>query len=268
MAAPKKVLRVTPLATDRGAAKPVQDWNPSKYAANARFVADLGDKVLDLLDAKVGEKVLDLGCGDGVLTARISAAGAKVLGVDSSSKMVEAAVARGVTAVVADGEALGFVQEFDAVFSNAALHWMKDPDAVMQGVRRALKAGGRFVAEFGGVGNTRTVIDAIDRELTDRGYPGLVIPGIFLTLRNIKNGCECLVFESVVWSWLTALRGFRLVLLIGWIFSQLPFWGCCRNQRLAARDAIVEALRPKIQDEDGVWWVDYVRIRFAAVLAV
>ena len=246
----------------------MQNWNPLIYAANARFVADLGDKVLDLLDAKVGETILDLGCGDGVLTARISETGANVLGIDSSSEMVKAAEARGIRAVVADGEALEFAQEFDAVFSNAALHWMNDQGAVMLGVRRALRAGGRFVAEFGGAGNTKTVIDAIDRELGNRGFPGLLgNPWYFPDLSEYQTRLE---------NWGFMVRHIQLInrptplptglanwldIFAGSFLEVLPV-----DQRLSARDAIVEALRPEIRDEDGVWWADYVRIRFVADL--
>ncbi|MDX1595143.1 MAG: class I SAM-dependent methyltransferase, partial [Gammaproteobacteria bacterium] len=138
-----------------------QRWDPESYRADAGFVADLGRPVVDLLAPSAGERILDLGCGDGVLTETLVEAGARVLGVDSSRAMVDAARARGIDARVMDGHRLRFDGEFDAVFSNAALHWMADPDAVLDGVRRALRPGGRFVAEFGGAGNVQAVIDAM-----------------------------------------------------------------------------------------------------------
>ncbi|MEM9881165.1 MAG: class I SAM-dependent methyltransferase, partial [Pseudomonadota bacterium] len=110
-------------------------WNAGDYATNARFVADLaGPVLLDLLAAKPGEKILDLGCGDGALTLQIAASGADVIGVDSAADMVEADHALGVDAHVVDGQALTFSAEFDAVFSNAALHWMTRPEQVASGV--------------------------------------------------------------------------------------------------------------------------------------
>src|SRR3954447_1346186 len=119
---------------------PSQEWNSSRYAENARFVSDLGQPVLDLLNSQPGERILDLGCGDGALTEKMTPVGADVVGVDASPDMIAASKARGLTAHVADGYALNFNAEFDAVFSNAALHWMKhDPNAVIQGVHRALK---------------------------------------------------------------------------------------------------------------------------------
>src|SRR5213078_4049444 len=125
-----------------------QEWNAEQYAKNARFVSDLGQAVFDVLNPQPGERILDLGCGDGALTERIVSAGAHVVGVDASSDMVNAARRRGLDARVMDGGSLDFNSAFDAVFSNAAMHWMKrDPDAVISGIYRALKPGGRFAAE-------------------------------------------------------------------------------------------------------------------------
>src|SRR5690242_10239656 len=130
-----------------------QSWQADRYARHAHFVPALGQPVLDLLEPKSGERILDLGCGDGVLTKKIADAGALVVGVDASADMVAAAQKCGLDARVADGARLDFAAEFDAVFSNAALHWMKeDPDAVIAGVARALKPGGRFAGEMGGHG--------------------------------------------------------------------------------------------------------------------
>ncbi len=139
-----------------------QQWNSSRYGKNARFVSDLGEPVVDLLDPQPGERILDLACGDGALTEKIIARGAEVVGVDGSSDMVAAAGQRGIDARVIDAYQLEFASEFDAVFSNAALHWMKrDPETVIQGVRRALKPGGRFVAEMGGHGNVAAITVAL-----------------------------------------------------------------------------------------------------------
>ena len=134
-------------------------WSPTDYATNAAFVPALGSAALDLLAAQPGELILDLGCGDGTLTQKIVAAGAAVIGLDASPEMVEAARAKGVDAFVADAQALDLegqamrFGQFDAAFSNAALHWMLDPDAVAEGVFSMLKPGGRFVGEMGGQGN-------------------------------------------------------------------------------------------------------------------
>lgn len=248
---------------------PAQAWDPNAYATNARFVADLGVAVLDLLAPQPGERILDVGCGDGPLTQKIATAGAQVVGIDASEDLVRAARALGLQAEVANAHALTFDQEFDAVFSNAALHWMRDPDAVIDGVRRALKPGGRFVAEFGGHGNVATLIAAIDEELTARGHPGLKgNPWYFPTpeeyaARLRDNGFT--VEEIGLIDRPTRLPGD----IGGWLdtFADAFLRVLPASERRAARDGVVTRLRSRIRDADGVWWADYVRLRFRAVLA-
>src|SRR5206468_8391394 len=145
-----------------------QKWNAQQYSEQARFVSDLGMPVVELLAPLRGERVLDLGCGDGVLTKRLVDLGCQVVGVDASADMISAAKALGLDARVMDGHALQFNGEFDAVFSNAALHWLKQPEKVVDGVWRALKPGGRFVGEFGGCGNVATIVAALERVLRER----------------------------------------------------------------------------------------------------
>src|SRR5260370_39709165 len=127
-----------------------QSWDPERYAKNARFVAELGMPVLELLAPKPRERILDLGCGDGALTATLVQMGCDVVGIDSSPAQVDAAKKRGLVAAVMDGAKLCFSDEFDAVFSNAALHWITRADDVIEGVYRALKIDGRFVGGLGG----------------------------------------------------------------------------------------------------------------------
>src|SRR5215468_5427578 len=124
-----------------------QVWDPESYARNARFVSDLGSPVLELLAPKAGERILDLGCGDGVLTKKLADLGCEVIGVDSSAAQVDAARKLGLNAHVMNAEKLSFAEEFDAVFSNAVLHWINRADPMIAAVYRSLKSGGRFVAE-------------------------------------------------------------------------------------------------------------------------
>ncbi len=139
-----------------------QHWEAQRYARNARFVADLGQPVVELLAPLPGERILDLGCGDGPLTRKLVELGCSVVGVDAGPDMIRAAREMGLDAHVVDGHELAFAREFDAVFSNAALHWMKrDPQAVIAGVARALRPGGRFVGEMGGHGNVAAIVTAL-----------------------------------------------------------------------------------------------------------
>src|SRR5713226_38811 len=173
-------------------ANPGQEWNAAQYAQNAHFVPALGQPVLDLLKPIAGERILDLGCGDGVLTEKLIAAGAIVVGVDASADMIAAARRRGIDARVMDGTGLSFDREFDAVFSNAAMHWMKsDPDAVIAGVKRALKPGGRFVAEMGGHGCVAAITVAMLAVLQRRGIDTrAVIPWYFPTVDDYRGRLE------------------------------------------------------------------------------
>ena len=147
----------------------MQTWDPNEYARHARFVSDLGQPVVDLLNPKRGERVLDLGCGDGALTEKLVTAGCHVVAVDSSPEQVWAALERGLDARIVDATALGFNSEFDAVFSNAVLHWITEPDTVLQEIRSALVPGGRLVAEFGGAGCVASIQDAFGVALGKRG---------------------------------------------------------------------------------------------------
>jgi trans-aconitate methyltransferase len=118
-----------------------QTWSAEGYEKNARFVTDLGQPVLDLLAPRSGERILDLGCGDGVLTKKLASVGCSVVGVDSSPAFVDAAKALGLDVRLGDAQAINFGPEFDAVLSNAALHWMKDAPRLIAGVYRALRRG-------------------------------------------------------------------------------------------------------------------------------
>src|SRR5215468_1222443 len=149
-----------------------QTWDPERYARNARFVSDLGSPVVELLSPEPGERILDLGCGDGVLTRKIADLGCEVVAVDSSAAQVEAAGKLGLEAHVMHGEELPFREEFDAVFSNAVLHWIKRADAMIEGVYRSLRRGGRFVAECGGHGCVDKIRTASVQALNRRGIDG------------------------------------------------------------------------------------------------
>src|SRR5690606_20967119 len=142
---------------------------------NARYVADLAEPLLDMLAPRAGELVLDLGCGDGALTGKVADRGARAIGIDASFDQVQAARQRGLSAAVMDGEALAFGPVFDAVLTNAALHWMKRPDAAIDGIWRALKPGGRVVGEMGGAGNIAAIAGALTAAMARRGHDGAAV---------------------------------------------------------------------------------------------
>jgi len=243
-----------------------QDWNPRQYAEHARFVTDLGGPVVELLAPRAGERILDLGCGDGPLTARLAALGCEVVGVDASPEMVAAARRLGLDARVMDGEALAFDAEFDAVFSNAALHWMLDGEAVLAGVRRALRPGGRFVGEFGGAGNIAAITTALNAERARHGLPAIMPwfnpgPDEYAALLEAA-GLRVEVMQLIprptplpgsVRDWLATFAG---AFAAGLPAADVgPFF-----------DAVTTALEPRLRGPDGIWTVDYVRLRFAARL--
>ena len=144
-------------------------WKPDIYARNARYVSDLGMPVLELLNPQPGERILDLGCGDGELTRVLQDRGRDTVGIDPSAEFIAAARKLGLDVREQDARELDFEDEFDAVFSNAVLHWIGEADIVLGNVHRALREGGRFVGEFGGYGNCASIEQALVDELELRG---------------------------------------------------------------------------------------------------
>lgn len=244
------------------------DWDPATYGRNARFVADYGRSLIDWLAPQPGEAVLDLGCGDGALTEELVATGASVIGVDASPRQIEAARRRGLRALVVDGHELTFRAEFDAVFSNAALHWMQRPDEVLSGVTRALKPGGRFVGEFGGEGNVLSIVTALKNALQRRSMNyATVNPWYYPSVDEYRGKLERAGFridEIVLFPRPTPLPGD----ITGWLETFAPRFtiGMSPLERTEMFAEIADELRPKLF-HDQKWIVDYVRLRFRAVLA-
>jgi SAM-dependent methyltransferase len=245
-----------------------QTWDTQAYETNGAFVHGLAGGVLEWLDAKPTESILDLACGDGQLTRRIAATGASVVGVDASPEMVAAARLRGIVAEVGNAEALPYADKtFNAVFSNAALHWVRDQDAMMAEVLRVLKPGGRFVAEMGGHGTIAAIRVAFtallarhgfgDREAgvnyfpTSDEYSRRLARHSFQVERIVLIPRPTPLPESGMNGWLKTFR--RGVL------DALPE---------ALREIVVEEtvalLAPVLRDDDGTWTADYVRLRFVA----
>ncbi len=247
-------------------------WNPQAYQDNAGFVPRLGAEILSWLDPKPGEAILDLGCGDGALTARIASAGCRVTGIDQSQAMVDAARARGLTVHVADAqdrfEALGVAAGgFDAVFSNAALHWMKrDPAQVAHNVALALAPGGRFAAEFGGFGNVGAITTALLAACRLQGVDGgarhpwyfpteraytRVLEAAGLTVARMALVPRPVALPTDMAGWLNTFAG--------------PFTaGLEPGTARAILDDATGLMATALKAEDGVWSADYVRLRVLA----
>jgi SAM-dependent methyltransferase len=233
-------------------------WDAADYARVGRFVSDLGEAALDLLDPKMEERILDVGCGDGALTHKIVERGADVVGVDNSPELVAAARAIGLDVLEMDAADMTFDAEFDAAFSNAALHWMLDKDRVAQATFRALKPGGRFAGEMGGDGNLAKLRQTLDAELVARGYPPpLESSNWYPSVEDFASVYEAAGFTEVdarlierptpmpngIGQWVTTFRR-------GWLDRA----GVPEDERAQIGEAVAETV--------GTNNADYVRLRF------
>jgi SAM-dependent methyltransferase len=246
----------------------VQTWDPAVYSQHGAFVSGLAGGVVDWLAAQPGEHILDVGCGDGQLAKRIESTGALVLGVDASPEMVAGARTRGVRADVATVERMPYADAtFDAVFSNAALHWVRDQDAMMREVYRVLRPGGRFVAEMGGHGNIAAIRVAFIAALARHGYGDrendvnyYPTPEAYKR-RLIRHGFAVEKISLIPRPTPLEDGGMR-----GWLrtFRRGVLDGLPSDARDAVVDETVELLTRALCDEAGNWIADYVRLRFIA----
>jgi trans-aconitate methyltransferase len=240
------------------AAVSTSKWDPAEYARVGGFVAELGQAALDLLDPKPGERILDVGCGEGTLTRKIVERGATVLGIDNSPEMIAAARAKGIDAVLLNVADMTFSREFDAAFSNATLHWVLDKEQAARAIFRALKPGSRFAGELGGEGNIARLREALDTELVIRGYvPPTESSNWYPSPEEFAGVYEAAGFDQIdarliqrptpldhgVGEWVTTFRK-------GWL----------------DRAGVPEEERPEIAaavaDRFGSNTADYVRLRF------
>ncbi len=232
-------------------------WNAAQYQSRHSYVFQFGEAVVDLLAPQPGERILDLGCGAGQLTAKIADAGAPVMGMDSSPDMIAQARANfpSIEFVLGDAANFSVAQPVDAVFSNAVLHWVKDAAGVARSVSRALKPGGRFIAEFGGNGNIRTVLAAMRAQLGDIELPWFYpsIPEYSAILE--KEGLE--VRYAALIDRPTEVKG----------EDGMEDWLAMYCNSIVSREQgreLAATLRPKLYRE-GVWTLDYRRLRVLAV---
>lgn len=255
---------------------PPQDtWDAHHYRQRHAFVYESSqDLVAAWLDPQPGEQVLDLGCGSGELSARIASRGTAVTGIDASEAMVRAARARfGVSwpdtlhFEVQDARQLPYHARFDAVFSNAALHWMGPLGPVFAGIHAALKPGGRLVLEMGGAGNIQVTLDAVQHAVQSLGLPELQHPWTFPSTAELTTLIEEAGLQAHQVSWferpslLVGEDGFRAWLDGfggGWLGPLTP------EERLAVTQAAEQYARPRLWNGES-WASDYCRLRANAV---
>lgn len=245
-------------------------WNTVLYQKNHQFVWQQSQSIIELLQPQRGEHLLDLGCGTGQLTDKIAKTGVKVWGLDSSQEMI-AQARHNYPALwfeLADARSFQVHTPLDGIFSNAVLHWIREADAVINCIYKALRPGGRFVAEFGGRGNVKTIIDAIITNLEVLGYPYLCEhPWYFPSIAEYTSCLERQGFAvryATLFSRPTPLSGgergmgnWLQMFANGWL-SQLPF-----NGQMQLIEKVCEQLRAELY-ENGIWNADYQRLQIVA----
>lgn len=241
-------------------------WDAKTYQKEASFVYELAMPVVEMLAPKKGEKILDIGCGEGTLSTKIQEKGAKVKALDLSADMVEKARLKGIDATVMSATSMVFEEAFDAVFSNAVLHWIKDADSVVKNIYKALKKGGRFVAEFGGEGNAQTVVSAMEEAFERHPkfgkfvspwyFPSVDVYRSFLEKNGFRVGSIEMIPRptpvSSVESWLT-------------MFANGVVEHLSQEGREIFKEETARILRSKLYSKEKGWVIDYKRLRVKAI---
>ena len=242
-------------------------WNAEQYEGGHSYVWQFGGSLVELLAPRAGERILDLGCGTGQLTAEIAAAGAEVVGLDSSPEMLGQARQNypHLKFVLADATSFRLDQDFDAVFSNAALHWVKNAEAAVRSIASALRPGGRFVAEFGGAGNIVQILAGLHAifgaAAAERCQWWFASIGEYATILE-RHGLE--VRQASLFDRPTPIQGEHAI--EDWIemFCGSYLRGLDAKPAQEKIRELAAYLRPQLYRE-GVWTLDYRRLRVVAV---
>jgi trans-aconitate methyltransferase len=248
--------------------RPRHQWDAQLYDDKHAFVWKHGAALLELLAPQSGERILDLGCGTGHLTAQIAGAGANVVGIDRAASMIEQArrAYPDLHFEVADGRAFAFPQPFDAVFSNAVLHWIKEPRAVIECVRQALKPGGRFVAEFGGRGNVQKIAAAVKNALHATGSGEFETPWYYPSIGEYTPLLEQAGLEvtyAILFDRPTPLEGEQGMRQWIEMFANTALAQVAPDKREVFFQQVERELRPELYWND-TWFADYRRLRIVA----
>lgn len=245
-------------------------WDTELYEAQHAFVWELGAGLMEILAPKPGERILDVGCGTGQLTQQIAERGADVLGIDSSPDMIGQARQNfpRLRFALQDAVSMTFANEFDAVFSNAALHWILNAEGAVQSMARALRTGGRLVLEMGGRGNIRQIHEAVEAAFREHSSAALPAPrNYFPSVSEYTTVLEAHRFEvqnAVLFDRPTPLEGERgmeqwIKQFCAFYLDELP-----PQSRETTVNRAVEQLRPFLY-RDGRWFADYRRLRVSAI---
>ncbi|BAT51683.1 hypothetical protein NOS3756_06100 [Nostoc sp. NIES-3756] len=246
-------------------------WNANLYQDKHSFVWQYGEDLLQLLNPQPSEFILDLGCGTGQLTEKIAQFGAEVLGVDNSATMIEKARQNypHLHFEVADARNLQVDKPLDAVFSNAVLHWVKEPEAAIANIHQALKLGGRFVAEFGGKGNIQQILEALYQALAtiSISQPQILSPWYFPSIGEYVTLLEAQGFEviyAVLFDRPTPLAEGEAG-MANWIkmFASNFLVGISSEQQVQVIQEVEKSLQGTLYHQ-GTWTADYRRIRIVA----
>lgn len=246
-------------------------WDAALYDNQHGFVSNYGMDLVSLLQPKKGERILDIGCGTGNLANTLHEVGADIVGIDFSTNMIAQAKQKypHIAFHVADATKLTYEQEFDAIFSNATLHWIKQPEAAIASMYRALKQGGRIVMEFGGAGNVQTITDSLIAHIKRAGIPFTdeQFPWYFPTIAEYTTLLEKAGFhvsDAAHFSRPTKLAGEEG--LVNWLemFSPTIFDGVADAVKYDIFQQVVQDVREKLYSED-TWYADYKRLRILAI---
>ncbi|RHW39803.1 SAM-dependent methyltransferase [Lysinibacillus yapensis] len=246
-------------------------WNAKAYDTNHSFVSRYGADLVELLSLQENEKILDVGCGTGDLANQLKDSGAVVTGIDQSANMIEQAISKypAIKFEVKDATELDYAEEFDAVFSNATLHWVKPPEKALQCIYKSLKSGGRFVAEFGGKGNVEIITNEIINQIKKAGYifSDENYPWFYPSIGQYTPLMEQAGFRVVYAQHFdrpTELKGADG--LRNWIhmFANQLFTGIDAATKESLISKVEQSLRSSMY-HNGSWFADYKRIRVVGV---